>query len=742
MSAERDAFHEWEQSGPFVHVMIIERGNGEPESRLTLTDRLYVDKGVDGVKYHHLYPAPIHCIISPLRVSMGIDRCSFDEIVLSNEGGRFDNLYSEDAIIGKPFRVLRGHPRWSLLEKHLPFMFIPIFAGVIESVNFRKKGGEVVLQIAPARYKMDNTIGSIEQPVCVGLRRNVPAVLVNASSLRYRFCINETREDNWFELRDKGVVLNEGADYTKVLEDGKFRSLVELTSPPAGQLTASIIGQMQNVTKNILTELGWITTQYLLEDYSLIQARQSMTVGEAGACCNPDRTKMYLASFVTNRIYQFSMSSEDPTTLTYDSKLSSPIQTSAFCLNQSGTRLWYYQSDGKLRTRTLSTPFDISTSVDDAPLKVLEISATDLALAPDESAVWLSTGAKIRKFLVSGDASTAVEDTDAEIDLSRFIVGRAYRFTFTDEGRGLVVYDSDAAQLRLFRLFTPYGHELLDIGQAYSTLEFDGASINVRALIESSNGSSLFVVDSSPEVIKLNLETELRPNTTLRNGFNGFDDPYSMGVFINQETAIGTVLTTLISGVIDGFVVDKLGGLRFVRMMHPSFSAGALTTEPVFQLHYRDFIGSNDYAQIVDLMEAVNKVTVNFNRNDQIQTPGDLATSLSVEEIEDYGREWYTGSMSAPTPNGQSDLVVDTSIGQNGSSLAFDILLLRGIPRKVYQLNTNLRWIGVAEPFSVGSVIEVGDDWHFPSLEPGNLLITTGVEIDYTRNTMTLRAYR
>ena len=744
MSAQRDAYRKWEQSGPFVHIMIIERGAGELENRLTLSDRLYVDKGVGGIKYHHTYPAPINCITSPLRISMGIDRCSYDDVVLSNEGGRFDQLYSEANSVGKPFRILRGHPGWSLLETRLPFMFLPIYVGIIESVNFRKKGGEVVLKISAARYRMDNTVGSVDAPLCLGDRFNVPASLVNASTLRYRFCANEARDGSFFELRDRGVVLTEPTDYTKVLEDGKFKTLVQLTSPPAGQVTARVVGGTVNLIQNPLTELGWLTTTFLHPNYSLLLTRQAMTVGEGGACANANRSKLYLRSFSNNRIAQFSMTGEDPTTLIYDSKMSTTINTSAFRLNQSGTKLWYYDGVSRLRTRTLSTPFDISTSTDDAALKDIGIPFTDIELAPDESAVWLCSATTIRKFVVvPGDASSAMEDANASIDLTRFIVGAVHRFTFIDDGFGLLVYDRTAAQIRLFRLFTAFGNEMVDTGRAYSSHEFAGnASIPVRGLIESSDRKSVFVLDSAPSVNKIDLSTDLRPNTIHRNTYDGFGFPYSAALFVNQETRIGTVIANFIAGLIDGYLVDRLGGLRFVKLTEPAFHGAALTSEPVFPLSFRDFVGTNDYLQIVDTMEKVDKVTINYSRNDQVQTPGDLATSLSVANVEKYGREWSSHSLASLVQAGLGDLVFDTCITEGFSVAANSILSLRREPRKVYQLTTNLRWVGMTEPFSVGSVLQVKDDWHFPSLEPDDYLIATAVDIDFTRNTMQLRAYK
>src|SRR5690606_756603 len=125
-----------------------------------------------------------------------------------------------------------------------------------------------------------------------------------------------------------------------------------------------------------------------------------------------------------DRIYQYSMSADDPSTLTYDGIFSSAFSGSAFQLNQAGTKLWYLDGTSRLRTRTLSTPFDIGTSFDDAALKVMDATYVDIFVAPDESCVWVCRDHAIKKFLVTpGNASTAVEDTSGLIDLSPFIVG-------------------------------------------------------------------------------------------------------------------------------------------------------------------------------------------------------------------------------------------------------------------------------------------------------------------------------
>src|SRR5690606_5245666 len=117
MPTALETFRQWEISPPATvcHMVIIHAGDGSDAQRITVTDRPYYDFGSGGIKYHHKFLPPVHCIISHIITTDAKDGASIGEIELTNEAGLFDSA-ALDAIVTKRFEIHRGDTRWSLME--------------------------------------------------------------------------------------------------------------------------------------------------------------------------------------------------------------------------------------------------------------------------------------------------------------------------------------------------------------------------------------------------------------------------------------------------------------------------------------------------------------------------------------------------------------------------------------------------------------------------------------------------
>src|SRR5690606_4590016 len=106
------------------------------------------------------------------------------------------------ALIGKRFWILRGDTRWSLLETEFPYKFIEIMRG--EAGKFSANGisrETKSLSLLPVKLDLERYVASADEPLALGNAVNVPAVLIDSATNKYRFSSGVSQSTN-IEVRD------------------------------------------------------------------------------------------------------------------------------------------------------------------------------------------------------------------------------------------------------------------------------------------------------------------------------------------------------------------------------------------------------------------------------------------------------------------------------------------------------------------------------------------------------------
>lgn len=739
MPTPLEQYREWERTGGLttVHVLQIDRGDGSAGNRLTLTDKPYVDKGVSGTRYHHTYPAPIHCIISRLETTETMDGTSIADIVLANGSGRFDELLQEPnpIILGKRFTVLRGDQSWSLLETDYPNRFIEVFRGQIDGVEYRRGQGEVVLKVSPVRYKMDNLIGAPDQPIGFGVCRNVPATLVDAGALTYRFNTIETDDNStYFIPRDNGVDLVLTTDYTLVLESGAFKGQIQLTSPPAGRLTADLNWE-GTVTSNVATKpldlLKLIATQYLTDEHTLVTDTLDISAqGTNFAWCitNAAGSKLYAYDLGTSTIYQYTLA--DPISgSSYDSK--------SFNIGAGAQGAWLDPTDTYLYViaanfiylRTMSVPGDISTLGASTSFKLrgvggigIDLTLKDITLSDDEATLWVVAGEDdgvLHTVAIPTPRTLSGLSLSGTISLRNFamITSPLVPCSFFKSSDGAHAYcgfeEGHVVQLDLptadtLEEWVAPGRELLIARYSYD------ATITYYRLHP--DGDRLYTLADGDTVTQRDLATanemprRLVSTYLSEEGRNNFlESP--CGTFYQGQVPIGQAISDLLTSDAASFSVGRKGDIRINAYTVPDPSWDY--PDPLHPVSPADFIGEQgQHIRLIRSWPPAFKVTVQFDKNYTLQSPDELAGS--VDDAEYFSKPFRTVDDETTLVDYEDprEIIISSSRNIGGvTALAAAELAIWSRERYDYEIDCTLHAIPGYADFGVGSSILVRGDW-------------------------------
>lgn len=771
MSNALEIYREWEDTGSRtrVHVMQIDRGDNSAANRLTLTDKPYYDKGVSGSKYHDTYPAPVQAIISDIVTDESLDGTRFDDIILANGDGRFDNLLTEAEIVGHDFTMLRGDQDWSLMETAYPYKFIPIFRGRIEQVVIGRD--TVRLVILPVKYKLENVLATQDSPVGLGKCRNVPAVLVDSATDRYRFNSVETLEPGYnfvddlnlyFFVRDKGVELQgpdaSSPDFTTVLEGGVFKGLIELTGgPPIGQLTADL--NFRNSGAPVDTTFYQVAVNFILDylvtGYPAVTNQYDTTadIGAGGGatthCLGDSDTKFYVLRIGT--IFQFDFATAgDVSTLSYSSKSLAIFSSIArdFRFSSDGTKL-YVSNYQRIYQYTLSTAWDISTGSLDTFLNVetYNSNAFDVecfCITPDGETLYLIGDDRgvYEVSLTGGDIDTATGLTKIlTLPLYWVTSGSDFRSPdFSPDGHKFYVHF--LSNKTSYQYEVPVAHDLstafLSSRSLYHTTGELGYPLRIgkdgdRFYTTLAESSAIIICDSD-DITSYNLPYEI-----LSTNVDTSEITEQIGVYYRNETPLSTVLDDIASCIFCSFTVSALGTFFLGRPANVSGSLDDATT--IHDINFGDFYGRNYKEHCIhkETIPKTNKTTVYYDQNFTVQNESELAASVTEDNKAYYSTPHQTTSISASID--AEDIVAKTF--RAGSSLILSYLAnLRSTKRYIFEWNTSLKWASLLSDFGLCSVIRVNGDIHHPMLSDQDKVMVTRRKANWSKEKQILEVFK
>lgn len=265
-----------------VLVEVVARIAGS-ETTLYLSSRNYLTGGAD-TPAHTAYQACITGGVST-RESLNLDgspSMSWGEIEIGNADGSrdgwLDYVWSNRAVA-----VYVGDPTWPRADFRL------VFSGVVDDIDSRARD-TLSLRLRDKLERLNAPVseatlgGSTENkdrllPITLGEVHNVEPLLVNPTTLTYRYHDGGTAAERLIEVRDNGAPIT---TYTTDLTAGTFT----LTAAPVGQITCDVQGVKPSGTYR--NDVGRLV-QHLVQNYGPSATRFS----------GGDLDASQLAAFVT-----------------------------------------------------------------------------------------------------------------------------------------------------------------------------------------------------------------------------------------------------------------------------------------------------------------------------------------------------------------------------------------------------------------------------------------------------------
>lgn len=754
-------YRAWENSptSRAVHIMQLERGDGSAASRLTLTDQPYYDKGVGGVKYHHTYPAPIHCIIEDITSDEQWDVTTFGDIVVANGSGQFDDLNKDD-VIGQRFVILRGDPTWSLMETALPYRFERILEGQVSDVL--KQHGKVIFRIEPVMWDLDIQIGYDGFPRGYGMNWNVSATLVDAADNEYKFTSFDLRayEAN-ITVRDVGVELvhpDSGSDYSIVYDSGFFYGNVELASPPVGRITADF---NQDYAAQLIRNFQWIPHSDVLDNaYNglISQSLDTSAVGDVFCMVDGEAAFYVLDSYGTGLgnglVRKYVLGT--PGNLSTQSTSGAPknINTVTGADNIWGIWVdpdqeWMYAVgvDGatpKAWLMEFGTPGDQATLTlqDEYDLTGLATSdPAEIRANPARDRVWIMFFDNvIHQFdCTPGDISTLDPD-GATFDA--FVFDRnAHAFEIANDGKNLYLTGDSTCCTWQCELPEPYDisevvYSRRHFYHASPTHDLDPYKIHVSA-------ASIFCMNMSEFINQIDLigdDYDLPP-AVVETSIYSSAKVVLAGVHYTTLTPVGQAMTDLASSIGAEFAVDRFGAFRLNMRMAPE---DAPDYYPYLELHGSSLVGRRgEHIEAEEAELPARAVTLLYRKMQTIQDASELS-GLDQDDQHLYS----TPHSSYEVPNAldtwveSEQMVIDgycASLNTTAENMTASWALLKSKSRFIYSLHTNLRCTPHHKLFGVGDIIRVTGDWYHSDFEEGDRLQLLGLHKNFSKEQQVMR---
>lgn len=214
---------------------------------------------------------------------------SFGSIELANDNGELD-AWLDDVFVNRSIKVYIGDVQWPRADFQL------IFDGIIADLS---GGGDVLnIEIRDKLQRLntpvtEETLGGSSinaerlKPVCLGECFNVPAILEDETTHKYR--VHDGAIESIIEVRDNGVPVSQ----TDSLSTGTYT----LDQNSYGQITASVQGDKPSTYENTVAGL----VERLATGYGKVSER--FTAGDIDAAnfaafdaANPQPVGLYMAN--------------------------------------------------------------------------------------------------------------------------------------------------------------------------------------------------------------------------------------------------------------------------------------------------------------------------------------------------------------------------------------------------------------------------------------------------------------
>lgn len=772
MPSAAELYRAWEIEFPATvcHVVIIERGDAE--DRLTLTDKPYVDKGVSGVRYHHTYPAPVHCIISDLGTDEGEDGTTYSDLKIIDAQNLFGNLQADLSLNGAGFRVLKGDTRWSLLEESFPYRFVEIYRGQITSVRLEAEGNIIRMGMEHMKVNLDRRLGSIEAPVSYGSVFNVPAILVDSATDKYRFdtrIITSTNGDTIYP-RDGGAVLTQGVDHNEVTESSFLKGMIQLLGgPPSKDLTATI-------PRTGLCTLHGCASEILMENVfddhpvpSSDVSNFSLSLSTA-FCFSADGSTMFHASSSLLLSYNLGtpgvLSSGPASSASYDDSfdISSESYTPKdMRITQSGLKLYVLESGTNiihqynlgtadtLSTASLIGTFNVGGII--GSLVTGTFALTNLHPSPDGEKLHVMTerGKVYEISMTGGNISTLNSPVEVlNVKSAGFTVedDRCLSMDFSPDGTKAIFSTKVFATTYQYTCADPF-----DLGSCF----FSGramygrhygylgrSKIIANKVFFSPIDASVYVRDDGLKYLHkfslgedANLPFQMfgcnRMSSFYRNYF-----AFTGGVFYNNETACGEAIDNIVGSVGAKFSINRFGRLYSQISTYPSdFPDSSQPWVPVFQLTTADFLGeAGKFIRHVETEPEVRKISVRYKPNYREQGRAELVTSISEDLREQYGAPYSYDRVNSTNLTGQ-ELVIE-SVMDNGIEVAYYVGIEEDTPQNyIHEIDILLSSTPLLSEFGLGSIVSI-DTALLDRFSIYGKAQVVGRTVNWSKNTQTL----
>lgn len=695
-----EQYRQWEREAPATvcHIMVIDRGDGSAANRLTLTDKPYYDKGVDGTKYHHTYPAPVHCIVSDIITDEQYDGTSFDDIVMANGDGKFDGILSGPDLIDRRFTVYRGDTRWSFLEDDFPNRFIPIYKGLVSDVQFKKSNRQVAISLDVDRGGLSDIVGSQESPVAYGRLWSIPVRLVDQSTNRYRFSSGLPRSsdgfgvDRDFEVRDNGDVLTI-SDFSSVDEGGKFYGLIELVSQPEGTLSVGI-NRAESFFQSNPRRLANIIcnkyvkkidppsdTFYFSESDQLLGTyiRDGDGSGKAFALWWDSSNKtLSLREYDISSTGELSYNSieADLTSAINDASNISQVSASFNCIefDPDGEYLLMFLdyntgSNKELYQVPMSSAWDI-TSLDNGNASMQEdpggfLDWNNIKVGGDRKLYVSSSSSFTRRLFrydfpledvtqIPGDA-VFLSDLDVAADFSAF--SPVVVFDFLGDNR-LVYADDGVAQVSIDPNRTINGFSSFSKARNWLWSTFGASYININCNLDNSR---VYIFGGSTSsgypysFVDLDSDGNI-PDAPFHDSHDVGASTLSSGVYSAGDKTSGEMIEDAMSAVEDiGFYITRYGAIAPVTP--PPRSSHEVLTATIDK---GDLLGGGDnYFSNFRVWSRKKNVYITYSPNLEVQSQSTIAGSVSSERREAFSLRKFRLQPTSPDSN-REDLEIDT----------------------------------------------------------------------------------
>jgi hypothetical protein len=187
----------------------------------------------------------------------------------------------------------------------------------------------------------------------------------------------------------------------------------------------------------------------------------------------------------------------------------------------------------------------------------------------------------------------------------------------------------------------------------------------------------------------------------------------------------------LIGATMTEYTIDRLGIIRAVKLQVPS--GGGTSIED----HH--LIGVEDACVQVGNIPPLASLTLKYDRNNTVQTPGDLDATLSGSGYDTYGTELSTYQATntiSDYPNPLTEVVEIGAFRGTIATLGTNEKTFRSVERSIWRVRASLSLASLTSDFGLGSMVSL--DFDHEGFDNGDDAMVIGRRVNWSNRTQEL----